>query len=166
MKIRRLSPQDVTAYRRIRLRGLRQSPTAFGSSHAEEAKYPVAVFEARLQPSTTKWVFGAFDGEQLVGVVTVIRDGKPKTRHKASIYGMYVERKMRRNGLGRQLLSRAIEAARRMPGLRQVRLAVVEGNRPALHLYESAGFKIYGREEAALRVGGKFYAEFFLVHHL
>jgi ribosomal protein S18 acetylase RimI-like enzyme len=166
MNIRRLSPPDAIAYRRLRLRGLRQSPMAFGSSHAEEAKYPLAVFEARLQQSATKWAFGAFAGEQLVGVVTLIRDGKPKARHKASIYGMYVERKMRRNGLGRQLLSRALEAARRMPGLRQVRLAVVEGNRPALRLYESAGFKIYGREEAALRVAGKLYAELFLAHRL
>jgi ribosomal protein S18 acetylase RimI-like enzyme len=166
VKIRRLTPTDAIAYRRLRLRGLRQSPLAFGSSYAEEAKYPLAVFETRLQPSASKWAFGAFAGEQLVGVVTLIRDGKPKTKHNASIYGMYVERKMRRNGLGRRLLHRAIETARRMRGLRQVRLAVVEGNRPALHLYERAGFKVYGREEAALRVAGKYYAELFLALRL
>jgi ribosomal protein S18 acetylase RimI-like enzyme len=79
---------------------------------------------------------------------------------------MYVERKLRRKGIGRQLIDRAVGAARQMRGLKQVRLAVVEANRPALRLYERAGFKIYGREEAALYVAGKFYSELFLVHRL
>ncbi|MDO8539561.1 MAG: hypothetical protein Q7S40_03910 [Opitutaceae bacterium] len=39
MTIRRLSPSDAAVFRRFRLRGLRESPTAFGSSFAEESKY-------------------------------------------------------------------------------------------------------------------------------
>ena len=79
---------------------------------------------------------------------------------------MYVDPKMRRKGIGRQLVVHALEAAQRLRGLKQVRLAVVEANRPARHLYESLGFKVYGREEAALFVAGKFHAELFLVHRL
>ena len=166
MTIERLSPSHTAAYRRLRLRGLRESPTAFGSSYAEEAKFPLKAFVARMERSPTRWVFGAFEGGRLVGVVTLIRESKTKERHKASIFGMYVDRKMRRSGIGRRLLERAVEAARRLPGLKQVRLAVVETNLPALRLYESAGFKIFGREEAALRVAGKFYSELFLVYRL
>jgi len=166
MIIKRLSRMDVVAYRRLRLRGLRESPTAFGSSHSEEAKRPLEAFSARLEHSATKWVFGAFERGRLVGIVSLVRESKPKERHKASIYGMYVDRKARRNGIGRQLLNRVIETARGLKGLRQVRLAVVESNKPAFRLYESAGFEIYGREEAALCVSGKFYSELFLAYRL
>ena len=163
MVIERLSPLQVTAYRRLRLRGLRESPTAFGSSHAEEAKFPLKTFAARLEPSPAKWVFGAFEGKRLVGVVTLIREDKRKERHKASIYGMYVEPKLRRKGVGRQLIARALDTARRLRGLKQVRLCVVEANLPARRLYESVGFTVYGREEDALLVAGKFHAELLLV---
>ena len=157
---------DVADYRRLRLRGLRESPAAFGSSYDEEVKRPVKTFIARLEQTAGKWTFGAIDNERLVGVLSLIREGRKKERHKASILGMYVDRTMRRKGIGRELLKRAIETAHRFRGLRQVRLAVVEANRPALRLYESAGFKVYGREEAALFVAGKFYSELFLIRRL
>lgn len=166
MVIKRLSPEDAVAYRRLRLRGLRASPTAFGSSYAEEAKWPLKTFAARLENSPTKWAFGAFENGRLVGVVSLVRESKAKERHKASIYGMYVDRKARRKGIGRQLIHQVLETCRELPGLRQVRLAVVEVNPAALRLYESAGFETYGREEAALCVGRRFYAELFLAYQL
>lgn len=166
MIIQRLLPSNVIEYRRLRLRGLRESPTAFGSSFAEESKRPLKAFTARLEQTEDKWVFGAFENKRLVGVVTLIREEKLKERHKASIYGMYVDAKMRKRGIGRQLLSVVIDAARQLHGLKQIRLAVVEGNEPALCLYRSAGFKPYGREEAALFIAGKYYAELFLAQCL
>jgi ribosomal protein S18 acetylase RimI-like enzyme len=166
MTIRRLLPANAAEYRRLRLRGLRESPTAFGSSFAEESRRPFKAFVARLEQTEAKWVFGAFERKRLVGVVTLLREEKMKERHKASIVGMYVDPKTRRKGVGRQLLDAAIDAARQLRGLKQVRLGVVEVNRPALRLYRSAGFKLYGREEAALLVAGKFYSELFLVHRL
>ena len=159
MIIRRLSPPDAAAYRRLRLHGLRVSPTAFGSSYAEESKRPLETFVARLEQADAKWVFAAFENERLVGVVTLIRGDRKKEKHKASIFGMYVDRKMRSKGIGRLLMARVIEAARQMSGLKQIRLAVVEANRPALCLYESFGFKIYGREADAPFVAGKFYSQ-------
>jgi len=75
---------------------------------------------------------------------------------------MYVHPNMRGKGIGRGLLSRAIDTAVQLRGLRQIKIAVAEGNRPAAALYESAGFRIYGREQDALFVGGRFYSELFL----
>ncbi len=163
MTIRRLSPSDITEYRRLRLRGLRESPAALGSSYSEEVKRPAGAFVDRLRQAPGRWTMGAFDNDQLVGVLRLIREDKIKERHKASIFGMYVDRRWRRKGIGRALLKHAIEIARRLRGLKQVKLAVVEGNHPALHLYETAGFKVYGREVAALYVGGGYYSELFLV---
>jgi ribosomal protein S18 acetylase RimI-like enzyme len=162
MTIRRLSPSDVRAYRRIRLRGLRMNPEAFGSSYGEQTKQPLKVFAGQLERTLTRWMFGAFVGRQLVGVVGLKRDERAKERHKAEIVGMYVDSDMRRKGIGRSLLLRAFETARRLRGIRRVRLAVVESNKSALRLYKAAGFEVYGREEEALLVSGKFYTELFL----
>jgi len=163
MIIKRLSPADATAYRRLRLRGLRESPAAFGSSYGEEAKRPLKAFAARLESSADRWVFGAFVGGRLIGVVTLIREEKKKERHKASIYGMFVDPKVRQQGIGAQLITRVMATARRMRGLKQIRLGVVESNRPARRLYENAGFEVYGREKDALLVAGRFHAELLLV---
>lgn len=166
MVIQRLIPSDVAEYRRIRLRGLRESPTAFGSSFEVEVKRPMKMFVGRLEQEDGKWTFGAFENNRIVGVVTLIREDGKKERHKASIFGMYVDPEMRRKGIARELLRRAIETAQRVRGLKQLRLSVIETSRAALRLYKSEGFKIYGREEDALLVLGEFYAELFLVREL
>jgi len=166
MNIRRLSSSHVAEYRRLRLRGLRESPAAFGSSYAEEVKLSRKAFVARLEQSEGKWVFGALENRRLVGVVTMIREAKMKERHKASIYGLYVDQKMRGKGIGGLLLDRVIQTARNLPKLKQIRLAVVEGNDAALQLYAVAGFEVYGREEDALMVRGKFYSELLLALRL
>jgi RimJ/RimL family protein N-acetyltransferase len=166
MIIRRLSPADAAAYRRLRLRGLRSNPEAFGSSYGEEAKRPVKAFARRLERTRATWTFGAFEGRRLVGVLSLIRAERRKERHKAEIVGMYVDPAVRRKGIGRALLRRAVETAHTLAGLRRVRIAVVEANRPALGLYESAGFRVYAREEDALLVRGRLYSMLFLVRTL
>jgi GNAT superfamily N-acetyltransferase len=112
MIIRRLLPRDVKVYRGLRLRGLRDSPTAFGSSYSEEARRPLTALASRLRETPATWTFGAFEGKRLVGVLSLAREARKKKSHKATIFGMYVERKMRRKGIGRQLFGRAIETAR------------------------------------------------------
>jgi len=81
-----------------------------------------------------------------------------KERHKATIYGMYVAPRQRRQGVGRRLLERAIKQARRLK-VRQLRLAVTTENRAAIALYQKAGFVEYGVEKNALRIGNRFYSE-------
>jgi ribosomal protein S18 acetylase RimI-like enzyme len=166
MIVRRLLPSDTEVYRRLRLEGLRQSPASFGSSYREETKRAASAFATRLEQSAANWVFGAFERNQLVGMVALVRESQTKEHHKASIFGMYVHARMRRKGIGRALMRTVLEIARQLRGLRQVRLSVVESNRPAVRLYESFGFKVYGREEAALLVGGRFFAELLLVRRV
>lgn len=160
--LRRLSPDDARNYRRVRLRALRLEPAAFGSSHAEESRLTLAQFAARLELSPEKWTWGAFAGARLVGIITLFREHRLKQRHKATIVALYVERASRGQGIGAALLALALQAAGQMRAVRQVALAVVEKNSRALQLYLKNGFKIYGREKDALRVGGRFHSELFL----
>lgn len=166
MTIRRLTPADVPAYRRLRLYGLRECPTAFCASYEEESTRSLDALAERLKPSPDSWTFGAFRGRRLVGLMTLIRDSQLKARHKAAIYGVYVAPAFRGMGVGRLLLAETIRTARAMDGLRQIRLGVVTANRPALRFYRKAGFVEYGKERQALLIDGRFYDETLMVLRL
>lgn len=155
--IRRLTPADSAAFQSLRLAGLRENPTAFTSSYEEECNTPLSVTEAYFASEAGRNRFGAFDGERLVGMVGVGRESQIKLRHKAFIRGMQVDLAYRGTGVGRQLMNTAMECIAGMEGVTKVTLAVTVGNAPAIHLYESLGFKVYGREHQALIVDGVAY---------
>src|SRR5512133_2728667 len=94
LTIRALSPDDATQYQRLRLRGLREAPEAFGSTYAEDAALSLAAVAERLQratsPAVARVVLGAFVGETLVGFVGCLRQPKAKTQHTAVLWGTYV----------------------------------------------------------------------------
>lgn len=106
---------------------------------------------------------GAFEEEDLVGVIGFIRDSGDKSRHKGFIWGMYVVPSSRGRGIGRALFEEALARIDVLPGLRSVRLSVVTSNQVALRLYEKLGFVRYGEEGEALYVDGTFHAEFHMV---
>lgn len=156
MKIQQLTADDAETYQELRLFALEESPTAFGSSYAEEAGRSLDVVAERLQDARNH-VFGAFgDDGQLIGIITLRRGHHVKTAHKAHIFGMYVHPQHRRQGLGRALLQAAIARARDL-GLRQINLSVVKANQAAVLLYESCGFEHFGLEKDAFKIGSDFY---------
>jgi RimJ/RimL family protein N-acetyltransferase len=157
--VRKLTAGDADAYRRLRSRGLRESPPAFAESYQEFASQPKShVVETLEDPAGLSCVFGALDGTgELVGVVGVTRDALEKMRHKGFIWGMYVASEHNGRGIGKQLLKAAIAHARGTPGLEQLRLIVGEANAGARRLYESVGFKPFGLELRELKTEGKYY---------
>jgi RimJ/RimL family protein N-acetyltransferase len=158
--LRQLTKDDVASFRRVRLLGLQESPTAFGASHAQEEKIPLEDLAKRLEGTPDRWVIGAFDEAELIGVIGFIREGGDKSRHKGFIWGMYVLPTFRGKGVGRALFSEALSRIDLIPGLKKVGLTVVTTNLSALRLYEKCGFRKFGEEPAALCVDGTFHAEF------
>lgn len=152
--VRRLGAADAEAYRAIRLESLAAHPEAFAASHDEEAGQPPAWFAERLARAA---VFGA-EAEAgvgpLLGVAGLWFAAEAKRAHKAHLWGMYVRPSARGAGAGRALLAAALAHARGR-GAEGVQLGVAVGNAPALRLYEAVGFRAYGRERAALRVGDR-----------
>jgi ribosomal protein S18 acetylase RimI-like enzyme len=152
--IRRLTSADATAYREIRLAGLRDTPEAFGSTFARESTQPLAWFCDRLGNSA---VFGAFDLAALLGVAGLrIREGE-KEQHKGLLWGMYVRPDARKAGLGRQLVEAVIDHAR--AHVEVIQLSVISDNQPARRLYGSLGFVEYGLERDSLKQNGRYYEE-------
>jgi ribosomal protein S18 acetylase RimI-like enzyme len=151
--IRRLEPQDVAAYREIRLEGLRQHPDSFGASWEDEIEKPDSWWTERLESNT---VFGGWiDGSLLLGVAGFYVPGTAKQRHKGVLWGMYVRPDARGTGLAASLLQRVIEQAR--PLVEEIRLTVMASNAVAHRLYSAAGFEPYGLERRALKVGDHYY---------
>lgn len=157
--IRRLIPSDALAFQTLRLAGLRESPSAFGSSYEEEHNLPLSIVEDRLAAWPDRGVFGAFLDDELCGIVALGRETKHKLAHKALIWGLYVLRQARGKGLGRALLLQAISLAQSTSEIQQINLSVNAHNGAAISLYKSLNFKVFGHEPKALQIDGEFYDE-------
>ena len=154
MNIRRLSASDAAAFQALRLAALLDTPEAFATSHVEEKDLPLAAFEARLAERPGHAVFGAFDGDTLVGITGLKRESLLQTAHKGHIWGMYVAGAARGHGVARELMLAALAHARATPGIEKVTLSVDAANVAAIALYESLGFLVFSREQDATRLAG------------
>jgi ribosomal protein S18 acetylase RimI-like enzyme len=159
VSIRKLVPDDAEAFQAIRLRGLLEIPSAFSASHEEEADTPLAVIAERLTPTPEGSILGAFFEGTLAGIIGIQRESQKKLAHKAYVWGMYVAPEFRRAGVGRALVSRALEIAGRELGVRSVSLGVNTRNDAAIALYTSMGFRTYGTEVGFLKVDGELHDE-------
>lgn len=163
--IRPLTPADAAAYRALRLDMLALHPDAFTSDADEEARRPLAWTAQRLTCAPDLphdlWL-GAWEGDALVGCVGLAGRYRAKERHNATVVGMMVHPRCRGQGLGQQLLAALLERARDIPTLAQLDLSVTQGNDSAQHLYEAAGFAVFGVHPDAIQVGGRYYAKVFM----
>lgn len=152
MTIERLQPQHAVLYRQLMLEAYALHPDDFTSSVAERAALPLSWWESQLQsaPQPTELVLGAFTDGQLVGVVGLTFESREKTRHKATLFGMYVPVQFRRQGLGKQLVHAALDDAKGRTGVEVVQLSVTEGNLAAQTLCEQCGFVPFGLEPFAV----------------
>lgn len=160
--IRQLTPADRDAYYQLRLRGLQAHPEAFGQSYQEALERGPEHYDAMLEGARSaegNFLLGAFVAQDtpLLGVVGLMRLPRLKERHKAEVVGMYVAPEAAGRGVGRALLMEVLSRSRQVEGLRQIQLVVSSENDPARHLYESVGFRRYGREPEALCVDGIYY---------
>ena len=153
--IRALNEQDAEAFHAMRLQATQNYPAGIVTTYEEEARRTPEQSQARVRATEDEVVFGAFDGDKLVGITGLYRDPRRKVAHKALIWGVFVDPGYRRGGVGRQLLESAITHARGM-GLLQINLVVSEKNPRAQALYRSFGFVRYGVEPRGLCVDGEY----------
>jgi ribosomal protein S18 acetylase RimI-like enzyme len=76
---------------------------------------------------------------------------------------MYVAPEHAGRGAGRALLAECVVRARRIDGLEQLYLTVTTSNERAVRLYERAGFRTFGVEQRALKIGGVYFAKSHMV---
>lgn len=150
------SVEDAEKYRSIRLESLHKSPESFASSYEEERDFSIEKFTSQFQ-SKDSFTYGAFDKEELVGILTFHQEELSKLKHRAHFGGMYVSTSKRGLGIGRTLMEKSIEKAKSIEGLEQIYLAVVSTNESAKKVYASMGFEVFGREKNGLRLENSIY---------
>ena len=154
MIVRRLTQSDAETYRQIRLEGLKAHPDAFGSSWAEEVAHPLTWFRDKLR---SEYVAGFEHQGALAGVCGLHRNDRLKTKHRATLWGMYVSPEARHTGAGACLMHDIVETARQT--VEELNLTVAAHNEPAIRLYRRSGFVEIGLDPHALKIGSTYIDE-------
>ena len=160
--IRRLTRDDVDAYRAIRLEALTDYPESYGTSPDSFANRPRDALEAMLDRMA---IFGVVtEAGALAGIVAYARDDGERETHRGWLLQVYVKPEMRGTGASLALLEAAVEHA--SGEVIQLHLMVGAHNAPAIRLYEKAGFKTYGTDPRCLYVNGRYIDEHMMVRFL
>lgn len=91
---------------------------------------------------------------EVVGWCDVTGKPGPLYAH-GGVLGMGLLPSFRRQGIGKQLIQRALAAAREF-GFRRVELTVRANNLDAIELYKRVGFRVEGVQRDAIRVNGDY----------
>jgi ribosomal protein S18 acetylase RimI-like enzyme len=156
--IRPLTGADAAAFRAMRLQAIADSPSAVWPTHEEEAGLGPVENAARIEQTDLQVIFGAFIDSQLAGIAGLRREPLAQVRHKAVIWGVFIDPAYRREGLARALFARIASFAREA-GVLQMHLCVNTENVRAHALYRSLGFTSCGVEPRAMRVGERYFDE-------
>lgn len=162
IEIRELTIDDADALTRLRQTALKTNPEAFGSTIEEERGETGERFKKSLV-NGGYFVMGAFKGGELVGTCGFLQEARLKTKHKGTIWGMFVQPEARGFGIGKMLLKSAVEKAFTIEEVEQITLYVVDENKAAYSLYDNFGFKKYGTELRALKKDGQYWNEYLMV---
>lgn len=145
LTLRSPAPEDAAAM----LAYLRDiyGETEFMVSYPDEVVYTeeeeVRLFR-RWSEAAAEIMIAVFDEARIVGTVNLAAVGiKSKVRHRTGL-GISLRREVWGFGLGRFLMREA-EAAARTMGFTQIELGVFSDNVRAIHLYETEGYRVYGR---------------------
>lgn len=140
---RRLVCGDEKSYRRIHLESLKTYPDFFGTRYEEQSKVEKLQFESAIENGSEDiYMFGAFAGEELVGISGFRRGDRPKTRHRGELVQVFVKPDFHGMKVGESLIREVIGAAFTLPGVEIIELSAVASN-PVQKLYEKLGFETY-----------------------
>ncbi|MEO1278321.1 MAG: GNAT family N-acetyltransferase [Planctomycetota bacterium] len=161
IEVRRLGPEHAEAYVEVRQRMLREEPWSFGSSPADDLDRERRLTRDLL--TSADWAYvAAVDADAIVSTARLFRTNRPKQAHAAAIVSVWTDPAHRGRGLGKRVLLEAFEVARGWPGIERIELSVSARCDPARRLYESLGFKCWGVQPDAMRIGGESAAEYYM----
>jgi len=141
-----ITKRNVSLFKEIRLRALRDTPSAFGSTYERELQLTDEDWlERALRWNGEKGIgLIAMDGSATCGIAGSFLDEGDRTR--AHLISMWTAPMHRRQGIGRLLVNEIADWAR-LRGADLLQLMVTSSNENAMLFYERLGFTRSGRTE-------------------
>jgi ribosomal protein S18 acetylase RimI-like enzyme len=161
LQIRVVRPDDVEAFRELRLEALRLHPAAFGSDFEESSNDPLGKWVEWVRTSSEGGVdrtFLADAGHELAGMLGVYRSHGVKNHHAGNVWGVYTREKYRGQRVTDRLMEESVKWSA-ANGIRILRLMVGTHNTRAITCYERCGFIACGTSPEEIRVGDTYYDE-------
>jgi ribosomal protein S18 acetylase RimI-like enzyme len=144
--LQHITPQIASSYKSVRLRALRDSPSAFGSTYQRECQFSEQDWLDRVANLCSERAVGylAFHQDKSCGIAACfLGEQEPVT---AQLISMWVDPAYRRTGVGRILVD-AIAAWARDRGAHALQLMVTSSNDAAMEFYRRNGFSMTGHTE-------------------
>jgi RimJ/RimL family protein N-acetyltransferase len=154
--IREANLADVERYRILRLFALQESPLAFGADFETSLNQPPGYWQERLKEDEYSVTFIAEHEQTLIGMMGIIRRPSPKTKHSATIIGVFVHPEWRGLHIAEFLIDACTDWAKSKEVV-IVKLGVNAANTSAIRCYQRRGFTIYGTEPRGTFYEGKYY---------
>jgi RimJ/RimL family protein N-acetyltransferase len=165
VSFRRSLESDLVDFRELRLEALRNNPASFGSDYDTVKANPMQFWISRLYAGSEDGaLYFAVHAEDLIGMCGIQLGTSPKTRHSATVWGVYVKPEWQGLHIAGSLIENCIEWGK-AHGVKVAKLAVVADNASAIRAYEGAGFTVYGRDPKAMCHAGVFYDELLMARH-
>lgn len=159
---RPFTPDEAARLTALRLEALANAPEAFGERVDVARARGGEDFSAALGEGA---IFGAFAGENPVGMAGFERWRGANVAHKATVWGVYVAPVARGRGVGEGLFE-AIFAHARAVGVEVLELGVGDFNAHAQTLYRRLGFEPFGLERKALKYFDRYIDEVLMAKFL
>jgi len=155
VKIRRAGANDLEQYAKNMQSVADEGKYLFTERVTEERKERMGrIFKDRECLSIVAEV-GTGRARRIVGSLTLERYGNvEKTKH-VRVLGMLVIKGYRGQGIGTELIARALEWARSQEVIEKIELGVFSNNRRALQLYQKFGFKVEGVKKRQYYIAGR-----------
>jgi ribosomal protein S18 acetylase RimI-like enzyme len=152
--IRPITREEAPAWRTLRLEALANHPEAFAVSVEEFEPLDLEAVAARIPaPGGDDVLFGAYADNVLSGCAGFYRATSLKERHKGTLWGVYLRPALRGRGVAEAMIDAVIAHAEARVDI--LKCVVFPESRAARALYLGRGFKTYGIEPRALRIGGR-----------
>ena len=141
-----ISPPPVSewkAFKELSLSALMKEPQAFGVSYDKELAYPDEKWRQRLSEvaeGESYVLWARMDGRP-VGLIMGGRTSEDRSRHRAHIWGLYVDGSARRRGIAKDLMERVLAGFAGNPDIQRVQVEANSEQRAAIKLYLSLGFE-------------------------
>lgn len=165
-QITELLPNQWALFKSFRLQAMRAEPVAFKTSYKEIRIMTDGQWEEELRRSAAgndaKLFFIKYNNE-LAGMLGIRYDTTEKRKHIAYIFEVYLKKKFRGQGLGKNMFLFALDYIKQKKRrIKKIQLSVTESQQSALRLYYTAGFNVIGYAKEEKKIGKKYYDQFLM----